>query len=505
MNSTLNLYEIDKGGMKGYTIFLYFLISVALSQFFADYSTFLSLTLLLISFVLLALFAVSASKAQLFYFMFFTIVMNLLIPFTTDRTFSQVIPFLFFIVVLLKSQVISDKVTANGVTIALTFYFIFVFVAFFHGLELPFGLSGKKTGNTGFLARWNLLNTFFVFAVAVVSFKTETLPDLLHKFYRLLLVILIISLIIFYLDITSKLPVFNTFSWTVIYEGAGSKRMGVAGMAANYLFIYFLCFKTHSKNYWVILILIVLGVFASGGRAAMLTFLLVAYLNWVIKHRILVKSFVISCLVVLAFIAFSLSPLILHIPEKIQRLFIIFPKEFYSGSLEHLANTAAANSSTCRYNMWTKAAEDLKGNMLFGKGFGVPKATYSFSEEGMSAFQSKTPEIVYHDFMAGGQLHNTYISLAYIMGIPAAVFFMYAFFALIYKTYQYYLSFDQSDYGPYVKFLLLALFSDFVSSLFGDIYFGLMFFIFLAITLKIIRHLNGVVAVDTVANKPRDK
>jgi hypothetical protein len=491
MNSTIGIYEEDKAGAGGYSLFIYFVVSIALSQFLLDYSRPASGFFLFISFLLTALVVAAASRIQLLFFLFFTILMNILIPFTMDRTFSQVFPLIFFIVIFLKSKAFEKKVGVNLIIISLLLYFLFVFFTFFSGLKLPFNLSGQKTANTGFLARWNLLNTFFVFTASLLSFKVETLADLLRKFYKLLLVILIIALVIFYFNITFKLPLFNTFSWSIVYEGAGSKRMGIAGLSATYLFIYFLCFKTKSKNAWIIFLLVVLGVIASGGRSAMVTFLLIAYLNWLITHRILIKSFVISCIVVLAFIAFSFSPLILHIPQNLQRVFIIFPKEFYSGSLQELGNTAAANSSTFRYTMWKMAAPDIRDHILFGKGLGIPKESYSFSQEGMSAFQSKPPEIIFHDFMAGGQLHNTFVSVAFIMGIPAVLFFTYAFLGLIYKTYQRYLHYVNTDHAPYIKFLLLVLFANLISSMFGDIYFDLMFFIFLAITLKTIIYLDS--------------
>jgi O-antigen ligase len=186
---------------------------------------------------------------------------------------------------------------------------------------------------------------------------------------------------------------------------------------------------------------------------------------------------------VVVFIAFSFSPLILYIPASLQRVFIIFPKEFYSGSLRSLENSAAANSSTFRYEMWKLALPEIAKHPLAGKGFSVPKQTYSFSEEGMTSFQTKSTDILYYDFMAGGQLHNTFVSMAYIMGIPAALIFFAAFIGVIFRTYRYYLLYE-SQYQPYLKFLLLLLFSSLLSSMLGDLHFDLIFFIFLAIALK---------------------
>lgn len=497
MNVALDMRKEMRDGKVGFSFFLYFLFFIALSQFFFDYSKSLSLIFLFISFLSIAIVMVSVSKFELTVFMFFIILMNIVIPFTNDKTFSQVLPFLFLIVILVKSKINIKNERINLINISLYLYFIFVLIAVFWGMKLPF-LFSEKTGNTGFLARWNLLNTIFVFAVVLLSFKVESMQFVLEKFYQLFFAVLIASLIIYYFNITSRLPLFNTFSWTIIYEGPESKRMGIAGLAAIYLFIYLICFKSGGLKVWVWVLfsLIIFGVIASGGRSAMLNFFAVVYLSWVIKKKVLIRTFVISCIVVAAFIAFSFSPLILRIPLTFQRIFIIFPKEFYSGSLQELANTAAANSSTFRFDMWRKAIPEIEDNTIFGKGFGIPKHAYSFSKEGMEGLQAKTNEMLYHDFMAGGQLHNTYVSILYIMGLPAVIFFLYAFIAIILKTYRCYQAYS-SKYEPYLRFLLLILLTSLISSMLGDLHFDLVFFIFLAITIKTINYLRSAELLKT--------
>jgi hypothetical protein len=490
MNAAIDTIAQRREGKLGYSFFLVFLFLIALSQFLFDYSKTLSLMFLFISLMTVATLTVVSSKIELVFFMFFTILMNILIPFTNDKVFSQLLPFVFFVVFVVKSRL---KRTGEGITLiefSLFLYFVFVLIAVFWGMQLPFLFSEKK-GNTGFLARWNLLNTFFVFTVVLLGFKTQSLEFLLEKFYRIFLAVLIAALVIFYFNITAKLPLFNTFSWTIIYEGPESKRMGIAGFAAIYLFIYLICFKSGGRRAWLLFLLIILGVIASGGRSTMLNFFAVVYLGWVIRKKILIRSFVITGIVLVAFLAFSMSPLILKIPPGLQRIFIIFPKEFYSGSLQELANTAAANSSTFRFDMWRKAVPEIKENPMFGQGFGIPENTYSFSKEGMQGLQMKTNEMLYHDFMAGGQLHNTYVSMVYIMGVPAMIFFVYAFIALIFKTYRYYVAFSSSEYGPYLKFLLLILLTSLISSLLGDLHFDLSFFIFFAIAIKTMNYLRS--------------
>jgi hypothetical protein len=238
MNTTLSFDSGNRMGSGGYKFFLYFLFLISLSQLFFDYVKPVSILFLLISFLLIGVVAVRATKIDLLFFMFFTMVMNIVIPITTDKTFSQVVPFLFFLIILAKSRLLRIK-KIDFISLSMVLYFLILLISVLRGIKLP----GFETGNTGFLARWNLLNTFFVFMATLLSFKVDSFPNFLKRFYKLFLMILIISLVIFYFNITFKLPLFNTFSWSVIYEGAGSKRMGIAGLAAIYIFIYFLCFN----------------------------------------------------------------------------------------------------------------------------------------------------------------------------------------------------------------------------------------------------------------------
>jgi O-antigen ligase len=282
-----------------------------------------------------------------------------------------------------------------------------------------------------------------------------------------------------------------------LFEANGSKRMGIIGEAAMIVFIYSVIFRKQITHPNYIIILAISGVIFSGGRSTLLSFLFILYFIWAVKNKVLVRSFFYMLIGIVLFIGFTLSPLILYIPEKMQRVFIIFPSEFYSGALKELARSSAASSSNFRMNMWVSAIPDIINNMWLGNGFGIVKGNYSFSNHDLSAFQKIKPQIMLHDIKANGNLHNTFISILYMMGLPALLSFIYVFLKLILKTYS--ISIKAIANIDYLQFFVLILLNFLISSFMGDVYLSMDFFIFLAIIIKSVAFLKEAPIENTIS------
>ncbi|MES2284325.1 MAG: O-antigen ligase family protein [Bacteroidota bacterium] len=411
------------------------------------------------------------------------------IPFLGERECSLILPFVFFVAIISKFFFLPlnlkiKKNYVNEISFALFFFFVFIIITFFNNIQMPGG-----SVNSGFLGRWNLINTLFVFFSILLTFKIEILDILLEHFYKFYKTILVLSLLILFLNI-EKIPIFNTFSWMVIKENASSNRMIIAGISAVMVLIYILCFKEYSLKTSLVFLLSFLGVLFCGGRSTFFSFFIIIFCYWAIKNRILGQATLLSLVPICLFIVFSLSPLVFYVPVKFQRLFVVFPSEFYTGSLRQLKKTSAASSSNFRYEMWSKAISEIPDNVLIGKGLGVPKAEYSFDRKGMDAFREVSSKTLISDFMNTGGLHNTFVSIAFIMGIPAFILFFYFFLKLTIAAYSTSLKLKEK-YRMQMFFFTLILIYYLIKSIISDIYFELDFFAFLAIIFKTVYIYKG--------------
>lgn len=468
--------------VNGFKIFVYFVFSIAASQLFYNVINVISFLFLFMSFILLLYVLLLGSNADYFLFLFFNCLIRLTIPFFGDREYSLMLPIIFLVAIIAKSLFLPlntkiKKRYVNDVSISLFFFFILIIITFLNNIHLPSGAN-----NSGFLGRWELLNTIFVFLCILLTFKIDMLDILLEKFYKFYKIILLLSLLIIFFNI-GKVPIFNTFSWIVIQENASSKRMIIAGIAGVMAVIYIISFEKYKTKTVLIFLLALLGIIFSGGRSTFLQFFIIIFCYWAVKNRILGKSLLLSLLPICLFIIFSLSPFVSYVPTKFQRLFVIFPSEFYSGSLQELKNTSAASSSNFRFEMWSKATSEIPDNLWIGKGFGIPKANYYLDKKGMDAFQKVPSETLINDFMNTGGLHNTFVSIAFIMGIPAFLLFIYGFIILIKNTYLKSLILTGKFKRQMIFFTLILIYY-FIKSIISDIYFELDFFAFLAIIFK---------------------
>ncbi len=470
---------------KGLTLFVIFIVTIAGAQYFEVLLPPLSIAFLLLSAITLLTVLLFGNNSDLFFFLFFTTLLRIKLPFLVEREFLLISPLLFFVISLIKNyrKVLLIKIHyLNNILILLILLF-FCFLAFtaLRQLVLPGFLGGPSDGNSGFLSRWHILNVILLSLTFLILFRIEHLFLLLKYFYRFYIYVLIISIIIIIYNL-KPFPLFNTFTWSLIIENLESKKMIIAGTASTFLMIYLLAIKKLSYTTLFLFLLCIYGIFISGSRSSFLAFFLILFSNCAIKYKVFGKSLLIIACGSLLFIAFSFSPLVLKVPSQFQRLFIIFPSEFYTGEIKELAKTAGASSSSFRYEMWTLAWKDISENIWLGKGLSKPKADYNFGEGGMVAFHLIPPKVLYHDFMATGSLHNTYMSILYLMGFPALIIF---FIILLGVILTLYLKTLFEEHREILIFFLLILLYYLTLSLTGDIYAAYEFYMFLIITLKV--------------------
>jgi len=471
--------------LNGFNVFTIFIALFAVAQMVYPVLPILSLPFLFTAFILFAYLLVKGNTNDLFIFLVLTSLMRIVLP-NNFREVTLFFPALIAPVIAAKNFHKFKSVKKLYLNSLLFLFLIFATILsyqIFHNMQLP-GFLGSQTGNSGFLNRWNLINNFIVFAAAFIGFNTDLLKYLIQRINALFLFVLSVSVFMILVGV-NKLPLFNTFSWTVIVENQSSKKMIIAGAAAIMLLMYQLAFKKRTIVWLGTLFLLLIGVALSGSRTAFLSYFLLLLFAYMIYHRVLIRGILIMILSSGIIFALLLSPLVLMVPEKYQRLVVIFPSEFYNGDLAKLRASAAAKSSNFRYEMWTKAFDKLKEHPFTGEGIGVPKAQYDLGAEGLAAFQKIDSKILIEDFMNSGSLHNTLVSIAYIFGIPAAIAFFIFLITLLLRTYKLTQIYSGDLKGVYVFFTLILL-NYIIQTFISDIHYSMEFYLFMAIIIKVV-------------------
>lgn len=466
-------------------MFVLFIAFFAMAQLVYPLVSVLAMPFLIVAFILLAYLLVKGNTNDLFIFLFFTSLMRIVLP-NNFREVSLFCPLLIGGAILLKNTHKFGSIKKFYLdSILLLFFLFFLFISFqiFYRLQLP-GIFGSQSSNSGFLNRWNLLNNGIVFASLFIGFNTEMLRYLIDKLNTLYLFVFSVSMLMLIIHV-NKLPLFNTFTWTVIQENESSKKMIIAGASAIMLMMYQLSFKKRTIVWVVALMIFLIGVLLSGSRTAFLSYFLLMLFAYMIYHRFLIRGIAVLILSSGIITALLLSPVVLLVPEKYQRLVVIFPSEFYTGELSKLRASAAAKSSNFRYEMWTKAYDKLKEHPLTGEGIGIPKAQYDLGAEGLSAFQKIDSKILIEDFMNSGSLHNTFFSIAYIFGLPAVSIFFVFLISLLLRTYKLTQIYSGELKATYVFFTLIIL-NYFIQAFISDIHNSMEFYVFMAIIIKVV-------------------
>ncbi|MBX2895002.1 MAG: O-antigen ligase family protein [Cyclobacteriaceae bacterium] len=341
----------------------------------------------------------------------------------------------------------------------------------------------SSSHNSGLLNRFNLLNSMVAFFCGLTLFDVSITEKWIDYYFKFNLAIMMVSVIVILFDI-GTFPFFNTFSWSLIQEGNGSKKMIIAGISAASVLLYTLVFVNNKQRRVALIFLAFIVLLISGSRIFFLSGVFILLVSLVVKARIFGKSILILAGTIATATYILTTPVILLIPEKYQRLVIVFPPEYYTGKLAHLSESAAAASTSFRLNIWNMALKKIEEHPLIGNGFQAPMADYNFEGDILEGFQKIPAEILERDFLITGNLHNTFFSIAYLFGVPAFLFFLFFFARLIWLHYNKSTILD--GYNRKVAiFITLVLIQYFITTLTSDVIYDLQFFFTLAVAVKI--------------------
>lgn len=464
-------------------IFSFLLLSF-ISQLFLKSAPGLAFVSFVLSTLILMLVLLIGNRDEMFLFLYFISAMSITIPFVERREYDLVLPSAFLVVAIVRffpKFLHIKRQYLHPFLVAVFLFLLFCLIGIFNNIKVP-GINAAVGENSGLLNRFNLLNSGMTFFAGLLLFdyqRVERWIDLLFKFY---LVILFISLVIISFQL-KPFPLFNSFTWSLVIESQESRKMIIAGLSSSIVLIYTMIFVKQKAIFYPLIFLSLAGLILSGNRTFFFAGLFILFFSYVVKRKALGKSLLVIAAGIVLALYLLLTPIVLLVPEKFQRLVIIFPPEYYTGELAPLGKSAAASSSNFRLEIWTMAVEKIKERPLIGNSFKAPVASYDFEGDLLKGFQKIPSDVLNKDFLRTGSLHNTFMSIAYLLGIPALVFFLYFFTGLIGTHYR------KSQWLQGTKrrvsiFIVIMLLNYFVAAMAGDIIFDLQFFLFLAISLK---------------------
>ena len=103
----------------------------------------------------------------------------------------------------------------------------------------------------------------------------------------------------------------------------------------------------------------------------------------------------------------------------------------------------------------------------------------------MQGFQKIPTDILHNDFLVTGSLHNTFFGIAYLLGIPALILFVWFLFRLTWLHYK--MSMRSGEMKRRVAlFITILLINYIVFAMVTDLIFDLQFFLTFAVALKIL-------------------
>ncbi len=304
--------------LNGFNVFVIFIALFAIAQLLYPVLSILSMPFLLLAFALFAYLLVKGNTNDLFIFLVLTSLTRIVLP-SNFREVSLFIPALIAPVIVAKNLYKFKNMKKLYLNSLLFLFFLFVVIISYqiiNKMQLP-GFLGSQTGNSGFLNRWNLINNLIVFATVFIGFNMEILNYLIQKISWLYAFVLSVSIMMILFGV-NKIPLFNTFSWTVIVENQSSKKMIIAGTAAIMLMLYQLAFKKRTTTWLGILFILIIGVALSGSRTAFLSYFLLLIFAYMIYHRVLIRGILLMILSSGIIFALLLSPLVLLVPDKYQ-------------------------------------------------------------------------------------------------------------------------------------------------------------------------------------------
>ena len=466
-------HDDDKSCRLGASIFLSFAFLMGVSQALSPVSMILAQILVAAAIAVTIVTFIAGDSRALAIALILISLTRMTIP-STDREFQELLLPPLSGLLLLKS-VRQRGLRSLAVTNFAILYFAICIVAFFSGLKGPQGVFSSVVGeSSGFRARWTLISTVVLFFSIRSSFSPKSISRLLRllvKFY-VAIIIVCFAMLVFGID---TLPLFNTFSWSVLHETPTSSRFGILGAAALSLSTILLPSPMGfvSRGRGALIAMAFAGVILSGGRGTLFAFFIVCLLWYAMKNGKIVRTAVIGFITIVGLIIFSNSIFVTYLPSSIQRQFILLPSEIYEDSVPQISKEAAASSSSWRYAIWALAIDKILENPITGTGFGLPS--------GIPAQDQTDGETSVNDFLVMGNTHNTFISIAYIMGIPAMLVFASWLVYLFVCVNRLWIT-SNTQMKMQAAWLFLLLVSQVVNAFSSDIHTGFEFIIAVAIT-----------------------
>jgi hypothetical protein len=474
-----------KDSKKGVKLLLLFLVFSFLDQLLVPAYPTIAFVFFLASVLVLMVTALSGNRNDLFVFLYIVAATRIVIPFTNGREFGLVVPTLFLVISVIRffpKLMKPRREYFEAFLLCFWLFVIFCLIGVFNNIKWP-SLSGASE-NSGLLNRFNLLNSILIFIVGMILFDHRFVETFLRYIFRFYVLVFLVAIAIILLN-APTFPLFNTFTWSLLVEDVSSKKLVIAGVASSFILIYTLVFVHGSLFRIIIIAASFSGLLLSGSRVSFITGLFMLFFYFVVKHGFLGKSLIIMAVCVSMAYYVLLSPLVLLVPEKYQRLAIIFPPEYYTGELAGLAESAAASSTSFRMELWARSLPGIAAHPIIGSSFDTPQANYDFEGDILQGFRKIPTEILYHDFLVTGNLHNTFLSVAYILGVPAFLFFTYFFLRIIWSHYRKSrkVAFPEREISLFFSIIMINYF---IVALVSDLIFSLEFFLFLAMAVKIL-------------------
>ncbi len=405
---------------RGLFFFVATTIIVGISQIFyyiGPYGLFQAITIPLV--MVLVLYSGVWMRLDEIFFILFLIVSSRYVTGFANRELKEIVLVpLFFIVLAFRRK----EIEQGSLPRVFVIYALLGISVFLRGLEFPDYTSLKPDNITGFQGRWWVVSSLASFLVGFYFSRNVNLRHLTLATFWFYFVALILSSLMLVAGV-DEMPLFNLFSWMKL---EGLDRLGILSVSGVMCILMLIAereligtrslrFATFGLAFW--------GVVAGGGRASLLGLLFAIWIYFFFMKRR--KTFVVALTLILGFVIAlsSISDVRELLPEKYRRVVdlgdtsLILPaltSDIGADQLKSTPDSEAGGSSAWRLLVWALALDAIQAKPFFGSGI----LTQVSVDLGSKA------EAITDDFiMSSGNLHNTFLSLAYVWGIPAMILF----------------------------------------------------------------------------------
>jgi len=400
------------------------------------------------------------------------------------KELQVLVPIAFMLLLLILK---GKQLPTKRIPVMFFIYALFLLAVVVRGFEFL-----DSTQATTFTRRWNYVTVLTCFVAGYYMTNNLRITHFARVLFWLYFVAMLFGFFMLIFEI-SEMPLFNTFSWT---KAPFDEHFGILSLAGAYCLLILVCVRDtvrSSVGRYCAIVVSVAAMFFSGGRASLLGVGvgLLGYLFFIKKRRRLVAAIVLS-FVTLAQMG-SIDWVSDRLPAGVARVFEVVNVEMMLAAVEelgedadltaaqHLAGSSADWSSMSRLLMWHGGIKGIKEKPLVGQGLknpfaGIDKSTLTFEEK-----------IDIEALVGTGYLHNSYLSLAYVAGIPAAFVFLAFVLNLIRKSYWL----SQRSHEPTYSLLLILSLHWFTISFVSDAYMSSGFLLFAGLVCSHYEKMNG--------------